>query len=74
MLIELLTPLAIATSPVIVPNLDEKATYSHIEQAAKIPEASKGYQVAFNTATMGGTQTFDFNGHPRDNDADQDQT
>jgi len=74
MIIELLTPLAIATSPVIIPNLDEKASYSHLEQAAKIPDASKSYQVAFNTATYGGTQTFDMNGRPHDSDADQDQS
>jgi hypothetical protein len=64
MLIELITPLVLATSPmaIIVP---ETATYNHGTQ-----------MVAMNSAkdilsyTANGTRTYGFNGQPNDSDSD----
>lgn len=67
MIIELLTPLMLATSPLTVPQPTvQPLTYSHSEQATtqvaqKVP-----------TFTTNGTQTFDWQGKPNDADNDTD--
>ena len=64
MLIELITPLLIATAPttVIVQDTD---MYSHDTQVV----ARSGSDGA-NSFTAGGTRTYDFSGKPFDNDND----
>ena len=65
MLIELITPLVLATSPmaIIVP---ESATYNHGTQQVESPS----FQVAQRPITFNGTQTFGGDGRPRDSDTD----
>ena len=60
MLVELITPLMLATAPVTV-NLP-KSDYSHQAQASS-------QQVAQRT-TYSGTRTYDYRGQPRDSDND----
>ncbi len=64
MIIELLTPLVLATAPTIV-EVDPTAKYDHNTQVveARLDTKSIGY-------TMSGTQTFDRNGRPWDADND----
>jgi hypothetical protein len=61
MLVELITPLMLATAPMTIDV--PKSTYDHKAQTS----TSNYKKLAF---TMNGTQTFDFNGRPRDADND----
>lgn len=60
MLIELITPLVIATAPMAI-TLKE-GQYSHLTQSSQI-DTSTQY-------TGGGTRTYDSSGKPRDSDND----
>jgi hypothetical protein len=62
MLIELLTPLMLATAPVRI-DIPE-STYTHANQ---VNERTEGTSTQF---TFNGTQTFAPNGRPSDNDSD----
>ena len=64
MLIELITPLLLATAPttVIVQDTDK---YSHETQI--VARADNGGALSY---TMGGTRTYDASGKPFDNDND----
>lgn len=64
MIVELITPLMLATAPMTVPT--EPLKYSHETQQVQ----SQGYQVAQRLSTPGSTQTYDPNGRPRDSDND----
>ena len=65
MIIELITPLILATSPMIIPV--EPLQYSHETQQAQ----SQGVQVAqYRPPTYGGTRTYSYNGRPNDSDND----
>ena len=68
MLIELLTPIILATAPVTIDLAS--TTYDHVTQLAVAPD---GQLIGTGTATINGTQTFDYQGRPRDSDGDQDQ-
>jgi hypothetical protein len=68
MLIELLTPLMLATTPATI-TLSENVTYSH-EAQSQVGE--NGPISQFKTFTSGGTQTFDYRGKPNDSDNDSD--
>ena len=68
MLIELLTPLLLATTPPTI-TLSENVTYSH---AAQSQMGENGPISQMRTTTFGGTQTFDFKGKPNDSDNDSD--
>lgn len=59
MIIELLTPLMLATAPIRIDV--EQPNYDHVSQ--------KNVIVA-GWSTFGGTRTFDFRGNPSDNDSD----
>ena len=64
MLIELLTPLVLATAPTAI-TVDDQIKYSHETQSV----------VAFNDKgpiylTLNGTRTYGGNGQPMDSDAD----
>jgi hypothetical protein len=65
MLIELITPLVLATAPMTI-TVTEPLKYSHEKQQVQ----AEGYQVAQRMPTMNGTQTFDWNGRPNDSDTD----
>lgn len=60
MLIELLTPIMIATSPLRIDV--EQPNYDH--------QLQKNISVAYQRITYNGTQTFDWNGRPNDSDND----
>lgn len=60
MIVELLTPLMIATAPMRI-DID-MPKYDH--------QVQKNTVVAYQQITFNGTQTFDYNGRP--NDADND--
>ena len=62
MLIELVTPLMIATAPITIDV--PKGAYDH---AAQVTKYQSNYKIA---NTFGGTRTYDFNGRPVDNDSD----
>jgi len=64
MLIELITPLVLATSPIaiIVP---ETANYSHGTQMVAMNSAKDVLSMTFN-----GTRTYDYRGTPNDSDSD----
>lgn len=62
MLIELITPLMLATSPMII--AVEPAKYNHELQISMYKPDT------VLTATYGGTRTYDFTGRPYDNDND----
>lgn len=64
MLIQLVTPLMLATSPMTISN--EPVQYSHLTQQV----IYKNDQVAGSPFTAGTTQTFNGNGQPRDSDGD----
>lgn len=71
MLIELITPLMIATAPVTIDVVT--LTYNHQTQTTQMPDGQIGtgpYRT--NTSTFNGTQTFDFQGRPKDADSDSD--
>jgi len=68
MLVSLLTPLMIATAPATL-TVDADAQYNHETQTrhtVEMTEPTNGY----TQRTWNGTQTFDFNGNPRDSDND----
>jgi len=66
MLIELITPLMLATAPMAITATDP-LKYSHETQQVQ----TQSYQVAqYRPMTIGGTRTFDFNGKPNDSDND----
>jgi hypothetical protein len=71
MLIELLTPFMLATSPATLPE-GPKAEYNHAQQRSVVDPNEKKQLLAWTTMTAGGTQTYDFSGKPYDNDSDQD--
>jgi hypothetical protein len=66
MLIELITPLVLATAPtaVIVP---ETAAYNHQTQMVAMNSAKDSTAAGI---TFNGTQTFGSDGRPRDSDTD----
>ena len=68
MLIELLTPLLLATTPATI-TLSENVTYSH-EAQSQVGDNGPISQI--RTFTYGGTQTFDYRGKPNDSDNDSD--
>lgn len=65
MIVELITPLMIATTPMQITNI-EPLKYNHTTQQAVAGEEIKTARMV----TFNGTQTFDFNGRPSDNDND----
>jgi hypothetical protein len=67
MLIELLTPLILATTPASI-TLSENVTYSHQVQSQVGEDGTTSYK----TYTSNRTQTYDFNGRPSDSDSDTD--
>jgi hypothetical protein len=69
MLIELLTPLMLATAPTTF-TMPESLTYSHSVQS----QVGDNGETSFTTFTSGGTQTFGYNGKPMDSDNDTDQS
>lgn len=71
MLIELITPLVLATAPAVVPVPIVK--YDHLLQVSNQVDVKTGrpLEVAqYRPITFNGTQTFDANGRPRDADND----
>jgi hypothetical protein len=67
MLIELITPLMLATAPATIEV--PPTTYSHAAQGSMEPTG----QFRTSTMTANGTQTFDYKGKPWDADSDSDQ-
>jgi hypothetical protein len=66
MLIELITPLMLATAPMTI-TASELLNYSHKTQQLE----AQGYELAqYRPITMNATQTFDWNGRPNDSDND----
>jgi hypothetical protein len=66
MIIELITPLILATAPMTIQAV-EPFKYDHTTQTAV---AAEGAVVAQRFPTYNGTQTFDYQGKPRDADND----
>jgi hypothetical protein len=66
MLIELITPLVLATAPMTIQAV-EPFKYDHTTQTAV---AGEGFTVAQRMITFNGTQTFDAGGRPFDSDND----
>lgn len=66
MLIELITPLVLATAPMTIQAV-EPLKYDHTTQTAV---AGEGFVVAQRLSTFNGTQTFDYRGKPSDSDND----
>jgi putative ATP-grasp target RiPP len=71
MLIELLTPLMLASAPATVPQTTADLKYDHALQRSV--GNNKGLQLAWSTMTASGTQTYGVNGRPFDSDNDSDQ-
>lgn len=67
MFIELITPLMLATAPITI-SATEELKYSHEQQ--RIEVQSPLLLAQYRPTTWGGTQTYDFNGRPNDNDND----
>lgn len=65
MIIELITPLMIATAPMQITNV-EPFKYDHTTQQAVAGE----FTTAQRFPTYNGTQTFDYKGRPSDSDND----
>lgn len=65
MIVELITPLMLATAPMAI-TATEPVKYSHEKQQVQM----ESFQVAQRSITWNGTQTFDFNGRPSDSDND----
>lgn len=65
MIIELITPLMLATAPMAI-TATEPLKYSHETQQVQ----TQSYQLAQRWPTYNGTQTFDWNGRPSDADND----
>jgi hypothetical protein len=71
MLIELITPLILATAPTVVTVPEVK--YDHLLQVSKQVDVKTGRPVEvaqYRQPTFNGTQTFDAYGKPRDADND----
>jgi putative ATP-grasp target RiPP len=70
MLIELITPLILATAPTTITVPEVK--YDHVLQVSRQVEVKTGrpVEVAQRPTTWNGTQTYDYNGKPRDSDND----
>jgi hypothetical protein len=68
----LLTPIFLATSPIMVGAGESMSTYSHQSQDQVFEGNEKGNLWATNT--IGGTQTYDIFGKPWDNDSDTDES
>ena len=71
MLIELITPLILATAPTVVTVPEVK--YDHVLQVSRQVEVKSGQRVdlaQYRPPTTNGTQTYDYNGKPRDSDND----
>ena len=66
----LLTPLVLAVNPVEVDASQWAASYSHETQVNSTTASGAPFTVS--TSTFNGTQTFDMNGRPWDNDSDSD--
>lgn len=64
MLVELITPLIIASSPMSL-TMDEPNKYSHDQQKIVARSNTEVLSLTFN-----GTRTYGGNGQPMDNDAD----
>ena len=64
MIVELLTPIILASAPAIV-EVDTTSRYDHSQQIVEARLDSRALGV-----TIMGTQTFDGNGRPMDADAD----
>lgn len=69
MLIELLTPLMLASTPTTI-SLSENVTYSHEAQSQICENGPISQNV--KTFTYSGTQTYDYRGKPNDSDNDSD--
>lgn len=69
MLIELLTPLMLASTPATI-TLNENVVYSH-EAQSQVGENGPISQ-NMKTFTYNGTQTYDYKGRPNDSDNDSD--
>jgi hypothetical protein len=65
MIIELITPLMIATAPIQIKDV-EPFKYDHASQQVVQGE----FTTAQKQVTFNGTQTYDFNGRPKDADND----
>lgn len=63
MIAELITPLMLATAPMIIST--EPVQYNHDKQMVALLSAKPG-----EWSTNGATRTFDFNGRPNDSDND----
>jgi hypothetical protein len=72
MLIELLTPFVLATTPASV-TLPEGTRYDHETQMTVFTEEAEGTSQRIRTVTYNGTRTYDNQGRPFDNDADADE-
>ena len=71
MLIEMITPLILATAPAVVTVPEVK--YDHLLQVSKRVDVKTGRPVEvaqYRPVTFNGTQTFDYQGKPRDSDND----
>lgn len=65
MIIQLITPLMIATTPMQIQDV-EPLKYNHTTQTATQGE----FTTAQRMTTWNGTQTFDYRGRPSDSDND----
>ena len=66
MIVELITPLMIATAPITLQQV-EPLKYSHEQQKVEM----QSMQLAqYQQRTFGGTRTYDATGRPFDNDND----
>jgi hypothetical protein len=66
MILELITPLLIATAPITLDVVDP--SYDHATQVSSTIAQVR----TMNTTTFNGTQTYDYQGKPRDSDSDSD--
>lgn len=69
MLVQLITPLLLASSPVAV-TLPDALVYDHARQQAVVRDGEVTQTAQLRTRTSAGTRTFDRVGNPRDNDDD----
>lgn len=69
MIIQLITPLMIAATPMQITDV-APLKYDHATQAT-VPAEMKEFQTAqYRPTTFNATQTYDFNGRPKDADND----
>lgn len=70
MLPALLTPLMLAVAPI---QIDVGTlTYDHVSQQSSEGSSASTMATSTPTSTYNGTQTFDYQGHPKDSDQDTD--